>query len=122
VAEGVGFEPTDRLLDRLISSQVPSTNSATLPSANQGSQDRRTLAPRKVNSSRTWFEGSRTGTVSIIDTASNQVLPTSINIGPAVYPQVVTFAPDGLFAYVGNYSSTAFRLYRPQKIRPLARF
>jgi probable HAF family extracellular repeat protein len=39
---------------------VPSTNSATLPSANQGSQDRRTLAPRKMNSSRTWFEGSRT--------------------------------------------------------------
>jgi hypothetical protein len=31
VAEGVGFEPTVRLPVRLISSQVPSTNSATLP-------------------------------------------------------------------------------------------
>jgi hypothetical protein len=30
-AEGVGFEPTVRLPVRLISSQVPSTNSATLP-------------------------------------------------------------------------------------------
>jgi hypothetical protein len=31
LAEGVGFEPTVALLLRLISSQVPSTNSATLP-------------------------------------------------------------------------------------------
>jgi hypothetical protein len=31
LAEGVGFEPTVRLLVRLISSQVPSSNSATLP-------------------------------------------------------------------------------------------
>ena len=31
MAEGVGFEPTVQLPVRLISSQVPSTNSATLP-------------------------------------------------------------------------------------------
>ena len=38
--EGVGFEPTVRLPVRLISSQVPSTNSATLPlSLNQGRED-----------------------------------------------------------------------------------
>src|SRR5271165_3514074 len=40
MAEGVGFEPTVRLPVRLISSQVPSTNSATLPlRSNQGSED-----------------------------------------------------------------------------------
>jgi hypothetical protein len=40
VAEGVGFEPTVRLPVRLISSQVPSTNSATLPlHLNQGPED-----------------------------------------------------------------------------------
>ena len=38
--EGVGFEPTVRLPVRLISSQVPSTNSATLPlRPNQGRED-----------------------------------------------------------------------------------
>ena len=40
MAEGVGFEPTVRLPVRLISSQVPSTNSATLPlRSNQGRED-----------------------------------------------------------------------------------
>jgi hypothetical protein len=40
VAEGVGFEPTVRFPVRLISSQVPSTSSATLPSIqNQGGED-----------------------------------------------------------------------------------
>jgi hypothetical protein len=40
MAEGVGFEPTVRLPVRLISSQVPSTNSATLPlRLNQGRED-----------------------------------------------------------------------------------
>ena len=33
MAEGAGFEPAVRLPARLISSQVPSTNSATLPVA-----------------------------------------------------------------------------------------
>jgi hypothetical protein len=40
VAEGVGFEPTVRLPVRLISSQVPSTSSATLPfHLNKGRED-----------------------------------------------------------------------------------
>ena len=39
MAEGVGFEPTVRLPVRLISSQVPSTNSATLPFSEQGGED-----------------------------------------------------------------------------------
>src|ERR1700731_1768472 len=40
MAEGVGFEPTVRLPVRLISSQVPSTNSATLPLLrNKGGED-----------------------------------------------------------------------------------
>jgi hypothetical protein len=39
-SEGVGFEPTETLRFRLISSQVPSTNSATLPShRNEGGED-----------------------------------------------------------------------------------
>jgi hypothetical protein len=39
-SEGVGFEPTVRLPVRLISSQVPSTSSATLPSIwKQGRED-----------------------------------------------------------------------------------
>ena len=40
MAEGVGFEPTVQLPVRLISSQVPSTNSATLPlRSNRGGED-----------------------------------------------------------------------------------
>jgi hypothetical protein len=41
-SEGVGFEPTVPLRARLISSQVPSTNSATLPSDRVGEDSEKT--------------------------------------------------------------------------------
>lgn len=43
------------------------------------------------------------GTVNIIDTKSNEVIPPTIAVGAS--PNTVTVAPNGKFAYVTNYTS-----------------
>ncbi|MEI8365422.1 MAG: YncE family protein [Parachlamydiaceae bacterium] len=43
------------------------------------------------------------GTVNIIDTRTNQVLSPTIDVG--LSPDAIAIAPDGLYAYVSNYTS-----------------
>lgn len=43
------------------------------------------------------------GTVEIIDTATNAVIPPIIAVGES--PDYVTISPDGQFAYISNYTS-----------------
>jgi len=43
------------------------------------------------------------GTVNIIDTATNTVVPPTIAVGQS--PDAITISPDGLYAYVTNFTS-----------------
>ncbi len=50
-------------------------------------------------------EGTGTGAVGIIDTATNTLEAASISIG--AFPFAMAITPDGAFAYVTNFNSTA---------------
>ncbi len=53
----------------------------------------------------TYFTGltAGQGTVNIIDTLNNAVLPTTIDVGQS--PNEIAISPNGAFAYVTNYTS-----------------
>ena len=86
----MGFEPTDQLLDRLISSQVPSTNSATLPlRSNQGREDsvNRYVVDDLVISRKRWIGAP---SVYLIKTTGEVSLPHSSD---RIWQRTVGFFP-----------------------------